>query len=891
MIEPSTSPWAAPIVLVTKKDGGVRFCVDYRKLNEVTVKDAYPLPRVDECLDSLSGCKWFSTMDLNSGFWQIGLDEESKEKTAFASSSMGLYHFTVMPFGLVGSPSTFSRLMEDVLRGLQWEECVLYMDDIITGSESFEESILRLEHIFKRLQIANLKLKPSKCIFFQKSVSFLGHVVSEDGVHTDPMKVEAVKNWPEPKKVKELRSFLGLCSYYRRFVNGFAQIAGPLHKLCGKDVPFRWTEERQKAFDDLKHALCTAPILSYPVLGRQFILDTDASNQATGAVLSQEQDGVERVIAYMSKRLNEHELVYCTTRKELLAVVHALKHFHHFLYGQNVLLRTDNAAVSWATNLKKPSGQMARWLQEIGTYDLKVTHRAGRKHCNADALSRAPCKVCIKQETNDNEEDDRNRNLDNVTRTEIRATTSCAAISTDVSTEPAPLTIEGWHIDEIRRNQLQDVDVGPVFSWKEENHKPSAHVMSGHSSKLKTLIRQWERLEVHNRLLYRRFSSVSEDDVLQLVVAKSQLQDVMKYCHDIPIAGHLGYEKTIGRVKQSFYWPGMKKTVKTYCEQCDSCTSRKVVKKTRAPMGHYQTGEPMECIALDILGPLPITKAGNRYILVMVDLFTKWTEAVALPNQEAETIAQAFLNEFIVKFGTPLKILTDQGRNFQSKLLCELCELLQINKSRTSPAHPQANGTVERFNRTLKCMLTMYSQEDQQTWDTYLPQVMMAYRASVHSATSFTPNRMMLGREIMMPLQTSVRKPVDQPVNENKESYVSKIEEKLIKAHELARENLKKAATYQKKYYDLNATVRSFIPGQAVWLYNPTRKIRVCSKLTPHWKGPYLVIKKLDSLTYMVKWSAKQQAKVYHVDRLMKYRGINIPHWMKAEQQRLAPGL
>jgi len=393
IIEPSHSSFSSPIVLISKKDGSTRFCVDYRALNEVTVKDAYPIPRVEECLDSLAGSSWYCCMDLNSGFWQVGLDPVDKHKTAF-STSMGLYQFTVMPFGLCNAPSTFERLMEDVMRGLQWEDCLVYMDDIIVPAVTFEQGIQRLEKVLERLEKANLKLKPSKCVFFKKSVNFLGHTVSESGVETDTEKVKAIEEWKTPISKKQVRSFLGLCSYYRRFVENFSAIARPLHKLCEKATKFQWSEEAEAAFNSLKAALTTSPVLAYPQLGEKFILDTDSSDFAVGAVLSQDLDGNERVIAYMSKCLNVHERSYCVTRKELLAVEVALKKFHTYLYGQKVLLRTDNAAVSWMTSLKLPTGQMARWLQELASYDLEIVHRKGKKHTNADALSRRPCKVC-----------------------------------------------------------------------------------------------------------------------------------------------------------------------------------------------------------------------------------------------------------------------------------------------------------------------------------------------------------------------------------------------------------------------------------------------------------------------------------------------------------------
>ena len=345
VIEPSKSPWSSPVVLVTKRDGSTRFCIDYRRVNEVLINDAFGIPRTDECLDSLAGGKWFACLDLNQGFFQVLLHPDDREKTAFITSQ-GLYQFKVTPFGLANSPSTFERLMEDVLRGLQWSECLLYIDDIIIPGPTIEESLTRLEHVFERLREANLKLKPSKCVLFQKSVKFLGHIVSEEGIHTDPEKVKAVQDWPVPRNVKEVKSFLGLCSYYRKFVQGFADIARPMHHACKKGTKFTWTETCQQSFDKLKQALTSPPILIYPIPGKQFILDTDASNFAVGAVLSQEVDGKEHVIAYMSKALHKHEISYCTTRKELLAVVTALKNFHPYLYGQKVILRTDNAAVS-----------------------------------------------------------------------------------------------------------------------------------------------------------------------------------------------------------------------------------------------------------------------------------------------------------------------------------------------------------------------------------------------------------------------------------------------------------------------------------------------------------------------------------------------------------------
>ncbi|MCG7877685.1 MAG: RNase H-like domain-containing protein [Candidatus Thiodiazotropha endolucinida] len=898
VIEPSNSPWSSPVVLVTKKDGSIRFCVDYRVLNGLTVKDAYPIPRVDECLDALSGCKWYSSMDLNSGFWQVGLHPEDRQKSAFATS-LGLFQFTVMPFGLANSPSTFERLKEDVLRGLQWEELLLYMDDIVSPSVSVKEGLQRLRNIFDRLRAANLKLKPSKCSFFQKKIRFLGHIVSESGVATDPEKLSAIKDWPIPRTAKQVKSFLGLCSYYRRYVKDFAKIARPLHLISDKKAKFTWNDQCQEAFEHLKKALMSSDILSYPIPGLRFILDTDASDVSVGAVLSQEQDGRERVIAYMSKAINKHEQLYCTTRKELLAVIYALRSFHSYLYGQPVLLRTDNSAVSWLRQLKNPTGQVARWIQEVETYNLTIQHRAGLKHSNADALSRRPCKVCKHQEMlsaeakaeQDTDQEVRLKNtglsLEIDSLGEISGATSqiIRDLHTTSVSQGTEVLLQGWTKEDIHQAQLEDPDIGPLLTAIEtSSSRPNWDQVSSGQASLKTLWRQWDRLTIVDNLLYcGYFDKYLEQTKNLLVVPKCKCADLLRNFHDIPTAGHLGSDKMLYRLKNSFYWPGMKEDVLRYCNSCDKCIARKTPSQpSRAPLKPYQVGEPMEKIAMDILGPLPVSEKGNRFILVLADCFTKWTEAYAIPNQESSTLVEVIVNEFICRFGTPLQILTDQGTNFQSKLFSEVCNFLKIDKINTSSMRPQANGTVERFNRTLQTMLTSFCENDQKAWDRHLPQLMMAYRASQHSTTHLTPNLLMLGREAVLPAEAVTGLPYshqDGNYPTDEDQYVLKLRERFAQAHDVARKNLRIHSEYRKRRYDLKARKSLLEPGQAVWLYNPTRRVGVSTKLTCKWKGPYVVIRRLDDVTYLVKNSPKQKAKVYHVDRLLPYQGRNLPTW------------
>ena len=394
VIEPSSSPWQSNVVLVKKKDGSLRFCIDYRPLNKITVKDSYRLPSIAESLDFLSGSSLFSCLDLASGYWQVEMDPDDKQKTAFATSRHGLYQFKVMPFGLCNALSTFERLMESVLSGLQFETLLVYLNDIIIPCTTFEQGLQRLEQVFRRLRQAGLKLKAKKCSLFQQEVVYLGHKVSKEGIHTDDAKISAVKEWPTPQNVHEVRSFMGLCSYYRKFIKNFAEIARPLHKLTEKNVKFVWSDNCTQAFQKLKECLICAPVLAYPSLDHTFILDTDASNDSIGAVLSQVIDGQERVIAYGSKALLKAERNYCVTRRELLAAVYFMKQYKHYLYGKKFLLRTDHGALKWLFKFKDPSGQIARWLETLAMFNFDIEHRPGRQHGNADGLSRVPCRQC-----------------------------------------------------------------------------------------------------------------------------------------------------------------------------------------------------------------------------------------------------------------------------------------------------------------------------------------------------------------------------------------------------------------------------------------------------------------------------------------------------------------
>ena len=844
VIEPSTSPWASGIVLVKKKDGTRRFCVDYRRLNNVTIKDAYPLPRVDESLDHLSGSTWFSSLDLSSGYWQVEMDEHDKGKTAFATHK-GLFQFKVMPFGLCNAPATFERLMESVLAGLHWNICLIYLDDIIVISKTFEEMIKNLETVFKRFEDVDLKLKPRKCHLFRKEVEFLGHIINESGVGTDPKKIECIKNWPTPQSITEVRSFLGLCSYYRRFIHKYSEIAKPLTRLNEKGVKFLWTEDCEKAFSTLKHRLTTAPILRHPDFSKQFTLDTDASDNAIGAVLSQEVGGEEKVIAYASRTLTKTERKYCVTRKEMLAVVFFVKYFRHYLCGRKFHLRTDHGSLRWLMNFKNPEGQVARWLEILSAYEMDIEHRAGNKHKNADGCSRIPCRQCGR---NDQVQEN------------VSQAGKIANISEVVSSEDSMETL-----------QQNDENLSKVIQWLKAGKKPLFKEIESAGYALKSLWNQFDRLELNDNILTRRWDNFETKEITyQTVLPYSQRRAVLACAHDIKPAGHLGVQKTLMKIRQNFYWPGLQGDVRAYVSGCETCMKRKGPARTKqAPMQVVRSGYPMERIAIDILGELPETDDGNRYILVIADYFTKWTECFPMRNMESETVARILVEEVVARFGIPSKIHSDQGRQFEGKLFQEMCGLLGIDKTRRTPYHPQSDGMVERFNRTLTTMLSAYVNEHHKDWDRQIPYVMMAYRSAEHETTGMSPNKVMLGREVSTPLDLMYELPSNSrhiPINE----WVWELQERLATAHSIVRQNTGQSIIRQKQVHDRKNSFETFENGDKVLVYFPVKKVGTSSKFTSYWRGPYEIVGKLSPVLYKVNCGRNKTIQVIHCDRIRK---------------------
>ena len=582
IVEPSQSEWASPVVLVRKKDGGVRWCIDYRRLNAVTEKDAYPLPKIDECLDTLSGATLFSTLDLQAGYWQVEMAPEDKEKTAFITK-YGLFQYTRMSFGLCNAPSTFQRAMEVALRGLQWKTLLVYIDDLIIVSSNLDEHLTRLAEVLQRLRQYGLKLKPRKCNLLQKEVVFLGHLVDSEGVRTNPALVKDIKERVPPRTLKELQAYLGLCNYYRRFVPGFASIAGPLNRLLVKGAEFKWERPQQQAFEELKQRLASSPILAYPRRTGIFILDTDASDTSIGAVLSQEQEGSERVIAYASVQLEPAHQRYCVTRRELLAVVRFTRMFRHYLLGRRFDLRTDHSSLTWLFRFKAPQGQLARWLEELSQYDFTIVHRAGRKHANADALSRLntddpdvcdcyragqelsslPCQGCSYCAKVHEQWCRFDTEVDYVVPLAVRHVAVRASTQETENRQGNEDWLMRYTPTELREAQKADPCLRTLHRWKAKG-KPDRQSMSLEGAELKKYWLCWPQVMDKQDVLYYRWEEADGQCGLKLLVPMQLREALLRHVHDIPTGGHPGVERTLARLKQKYYWYGMRKDVELY---------------------------------------------------------------------------------------------------------------------------------------------------------------------------------------------------------------------------------------------------------------------------------------------------------------------------------------
>lgn len=759
IIRPSDSAWSSPIWVVPKKLDASgkqkwRLVVDFRKLNDKTIDDKYPIPNITDVLDKLGRCQYFTTLDLASGFYQVEMSPDDVPKTAF-NVEHGHFEFLRMPMGLKNSPSTFQRVMDNVLRGLQNEICLVYLDDIIVFSTSLQEHMINLEKVFTRLRESNFKIQMDKSEFLKLETAYLGHVISKDGIKPNPDKINAIQKYPMPKTPKEIKQFLGLLGYYRKFIPDFARITKPMTKCLKKTNKITFDTDYTNSFEKCKTLLTNDPILQYPDFNKEFILTTDASNLAIGAVLSQGPVGSDKPICYASRTLNDSEINYSTIEKELLAIVWATKYFRPYLFGRKFKILTDHKPLQWIMNIKEPNSRLTRWRLKLSEYDYTVIYKKGKYNTNADALSRI--------EINNEEIDSMIANPTERPPSDAGSSTATAHTSNENPILEVPITDEPLNkfhrqicftiVGDIKRRTTAikpfDTHTRTLIQVSESNLEQDVvnAIKEYVNPKVKTALKITPPLGMYAiiPIIQNHFRS----SAMNLILAKTELEDVKEYLRQQEIikhyhegvTNHRGINECYLTLSHKYFWPKMKEEITKYINECTVCGQTKYDRHPIRPQFNIvpPATKPFEIVHMDLF------TAQNEKYLTFIDAFSKYGQAYHLRDGTAVSILQGLLN-YSTHHGLPLTLVTNNGTEFTNQMFAEFTRLHKINHHKTLAHAPNDNGMIERFHSTLleHLRILRLRQKDEPTIN-QMPYAVLAYNSSVHSFTKCRPHDIIRG--------------------------------------------------------------------------------------------------------------------------------------------------
>ncbi len=830
IIQPSTSPWSSPITLVTKKDGTNRFCVDLRRVNDVTVDDKYPLPTTSEIFDQLHGSTIFSTLDMRSGYWQFRLDKSSMKKMAF-TCHVGLFEFKVLPFGAKTAPALFQRQMNNVLTGYLGRFCMCYLDDLIVYSKSQKDHMRHLSLIFERFRKFELKLKPEKCAFGLPKINLLGHVVSQEGITPNPERINTIKNLKPPRNLREVRSFLGLAGYYRFVVPNFAKISRSLNDLTKKNVAFNWTKERDIAFQKLKDMLVSHHVMALPNTTQPYLVYTDASKTGTGAVLCQvDNNGVERVIHYHSQSLTPAQQRYSSLEQEMLAIVHALKKFHPYIYGAKTTFITDCSGLLGLLNKGVQSIRVQRWGMLFRESGADLRHTKGKTNTRADMLSRINYKDSV---TVINTAHFHNSNSSFMTENEKTFSLKQAATMLSLMDHfPEQISVIDADNDWVDPNAFTDQNTSNKLPLTYDNLNVN-DIQREQEIEFPDLLQEARDNEdsyytVINNLLYSNKLPFDEKipDYPRIVLPSRFHNQVIDRCHKT--VGHMSSQKTLLQVTEAYVWPRMRSTIRKRLAICQVCL---VHAQRQVHVPFEEMPIPNYCFQLcsaDLVGPLPMSNPNNnKYILCIIDHLSGYCECYPLPDKTNQSVWNAFEHQFVPRHGYPESLITDNGKEFVANEWRRYLHDTGVNHVRITPQNPKANGRVERFNRTIKHMLAKLINNRQSDWETKLAAALTAHRSTVSDVTGYTPHFLVYARHPRLPLTRCLQ------VNNPNQPFGNRLHN-LAQALREARTNTVASRRYNRQRLNKKSNTGRIVTGDSVVL-KAQEPITFTSKWDPHW--------------------------------------------------------
>lgn len=885
-IRRSRSDWASGIVMVKKKDGTWRMCMDFRPLNRIATCCQFPLPRINDLLQSLSGAVYFSALDLAKGFHQIPLKEEAKSKLAFVTPR-GQWEWETTPMGLHSAPAAFQAAMQQTLAGLQ--QCTLvYVDDIVIFTKTFEEHVKAIEVVLQRLREFNLKASRPKCDFCRTEIAYLGHVVNAHGIHTDPKKTEAVSNMPSPTCTLEVETFLGKTGYYQRFIPHYAGLAKPLMDLKKKSKEFQWGEAEEHAFRTLIELLCTAPILRHYNEDMPLFISTDASGYALGAVLFQKygENGEQEVaIAYASRRMIPPEMRYSATEREALAIYWACNHFIDYVDERPITIYTDHKALLALPQNEMSNRRLERYAHKLAEFQYTLEYRPGTANANADALSRypiVPCKGRRSKEVQTNEScfnnydaaDELGERLPKYKRVPFPGL-EATEVTDEHKGDLASLTVARLDLVENRHHYPEEQGTslvnlppnGQVLAVELTLTIPSEAQARADFRNLAALqdnvpefwaLRQYYetgrlpatpvlRLELLRTLdsfycggptgALRRINPAANATEVAICLPPELYLTVLYDAHCAPASGHFGIAKTLARVQARYWWPGMAKYVVQYVAKCPLCQAHKDrPRPPREKLGDRPPPEiPWERLHMDVWSPGGRSTRGNLHVLGVIDTFSKFLILVPMPDQKAPAVADAMIDHVIMPYGMPWELVSDQGRNFTSTLQTELYRIFGIARKVTSPYRPQTNGQIERMFRTVRPILATLANAEPHEWDKYLTMAAHSYNTSFHAGIQSTPFTIMYGRR-PDPLP-------EHCMEAEKQDNIQRIRGWKL-AREAAMAGLMETQRKSKAHYDARRArpQPEFTEGDCVLCRVPSPPKDSISKLYVKYIGPYRIL-------------------------------------------------